>query len=159
MDRVGIYKIGRSNTIKPLAYCVLVTLLFQLFMSAMVLLNPNMVNQTSWLNSALGDKVLICSAEGFKWVDANALIETNQQVTSLFDSSADVPEHEPLALTCPLLDACQYYLFISALLIIVLSLWLTNRKLNIHHYQYLCSLQKVYLHLAPKASPPTLLHA
>ncbi|MCE2594833.1 hypothetical protein K6Y31_08390 [Motilimonas cestriensis] len=145
-----------------MAYFVIVALLFQIFISATVLLNPALVTQSNWLNSALGDNVLLCTSTGFKWVDINELVETNQvnaSQSSPVTSTATNTEHDSVNFTCPLLKACQYYALLSALLILVLSAWLTRSKIALPHYVYLCSLQKVYLLHAPKTSPPALFTA
>ncbi|MDO6527161.1 hypothetical protein Q4519_15880 [Motilimonas sp. 1_MG-2023] len=153
MDRLT----PQFGTQRRMTYFVIVALLFQIFISATVLLNPALVTHSSWLNSALGDKVLICTSTGFKWVDINELVETNQtnlsENTPTSSNQANT-EHDSVTFTCPLLKACQYYALLAALLVLVLTTWLARNKIAIPYYLYICSLQKVYLLNAPKTSPP-----
>ncbi len=149
-------RIIRNNTSmqKVLALYVIATLLFQLYLLATMALNPSQVHSKNWLSNAQGEKVLLCTAEGFKWVDISELIAAND--------SGDASQHNyhaPLKFSCPLLDVCQLALLIFAVIASVIAQWLARIQPLFHAYRYLRATQRIYLSLAPKQSPPNFIYA
>lgn len=138
-----------QSTHKALALYVIAALLFQIYLLATMALNPSQVRQQTWLSDSQGGKVLLCTAQGFQWVDISEIIETN----SLKNSQSD-KEHQELKFHCPLLEVCQFSLTLVALCLAAIFVWLSLPRTIHNKYECLLSLQKVYLSLAPKHSPP-----
>ncbi|KIE19919.1 hypothetical protein SE23_13290 [Vibrio sinaloensis] len=134
---------------KVMALYVISALLFQLYLLATLSLNPSQVHNNNWLAQAQGEKVLLCTAEGFKWVDINELIEDNNSTT--LDSNEI---HDPLKFSCPLLDVCQLVILVAALVLVALTQWLCRTKANSNPPLLILCQQRIYLSLAPKQSPP-----
>lgn len=135
-----------------MAALVITSLLFQIYLSATIVLNPEQINQSNWLNKLQGEKVLLCTAEGFKWVNINDVIQQNHAKTT--SDSTDNIDHHPLQYSCPILKACQYSLLLVVGLLCLLLAWLTRYSSTTNTYQFHQCQQKVYLLLAPKNSPP-----
>ncbi|MBH9740649.1 hypothetical protein [Vibrio navarrensis] len=142
-------RINPQTKQKVVAFYVIIALLFQIYLLATMALNPSQVNQQNWLSDSQGGKVLLCTAQGFKWVDISELIEANNLETSDADSG-----HENLKFHCPLLKACQFSLSLAVLCLAVILAWLSRPAPTRIFYQHLLCLQKVYLSIAPKQSPP-----
>lgn len=135
---------------KVMAVYVIAALLFQIYLLATMALNPSQVHNKNWLSEAQGEKILLCTAEGFKWVDIKELIEDN---TISSPSNSDF--HDPLKFSCPLLDICQFSISLLAIVIAAIALWLCRVTAPFANYSHFHCERKIYLSLAPKQSPPT----
>ncbi|BDR13977.1 hypothetical protein [Vibrio sp. STUT-A11] len=133
-----------------MAIYVIAAVLFQIYLLATMALNPSQVHNKNWLSEAQGEKILLCTAEGFKWVDIKDLIEDN---TMGSPSNTDV--HDPLKFSCPLLDVCQFSISVLAMVIAAIALWLCRVTAPFVNYLHIHCQRKIYLSLAPKQSPPT----
>ncbi len=93
------------------AIAVIFAVLFQLYLASTAALNPTQVHNKSWLNKVQNEKVLLCTAEGFKWVDINTLIAANAQPSSEFIDNLKL--HDGFQFECPLLQAVQFFLLVA----------------------------------------------
>lgn len=134
---------------RVMALYVITALLFQLYLLATLSLNPSQVHNNNWLAEAQGEKVLLCTADGFKWVDINELIEDNNSAT--LDSNEI---HDPLKFSCPLLDVCKLSVLIMAIVLAAIALWLCRVNTRSIASPLLLCQRKFYLSVAPKQSPP-----
>lgn len=148
-----MHKLRKRKDFKIImAAFVIISLLFQIYLSATIVLNPGQITQSNWLNKLQGEKVLLCTTEGFKWVNINDVIQQNQSQS--LSSSTDNLDHQPLQYSCPILKACQYSLLLVVGLLCLLQAWLARYTPIRNKYQFHQCQQKVYLSLAPKHSPP-----
>ncbi len=137
-----------------MAIYVIAALLFQIYLLATMALNPSQVNNKNWLSEAQGEKILLCTAEGFKWVKISELIEDNAM------SPLPVDEiHDPLKFQCPLLEMCQFSITMIAMVLAALAVWLCRIATSSTPYHHVQSYRKIYLALAPKQSPPSTFFA
>jgi len=60
------------------AVMIIIAVLFQLYLTSTAALNPTHIHSENWLNQVQDEKVLMCTADGFKWVDINELIEVDK---------------------------------------------------------------------------------
>lgn len=147
-----VMHISRNKQIKQkvMAIYVIAALLFQIYLLATMALNPSQVNNKNWLSEAQGEKILLCTAEGFKWVDIRELIGDNaERPVSLNDI------HEPLKFQCPLLEMCQFSIVMMALVLAAIAVWLYRVTSSYLDYSHTYCFNKIYLTLAPKQSPPS----
>ncbi len=133
---------------------VIAALLFQIYLLATMVLNPSQVHNENWLSDAQDEKVLLCTSEGFKWVDVRELIEANSETTFDIDSI-----HEPLKFSCPLLDVCKISAILAAIVLTAITLWLARFSPNFPNYQHISCKRNLYLSIAPKQSPPFMVYA
>ncbi len=101
------------------ALAVIFAVLFQLYLASTATLNPTQVHNKSWLNKVQNEKVLLCTAEGFKWVDINTLIAANAQPSSEFIDNLKL--HDGFQFECPLLQAVQFFLLVAVWLYLPFS--------------------------------------
>ena len=134
---------------KVMALYVIAALLFQIYLLATMVLNPSQVHSQSWLSDAQNEKVLLCTSEGFKWVNVDELINANNHSESVIDSA-----HEPLKFSCPLLDVFKLSAIVAAFLLATVTLWLARYTPTISCYQHIGCRRDLYLLIAPKQSPP-----
>lgn len=139
---------------KAIALYVIAALLFQLYLLATLSLNPSQVHNNNWLAEAQGEKVLLCTADGFKWVDINELIADNNR--GMLESGEI---HDPLRFSCPLLDVCQLSLLVMAIVLTAIALWLCRIHIRAIVASLLLCQRKRYLSVAPKHSPPQAFQA
>lgn len=137
-----------------MALYVIAALLFQIYLLATMVLNPSQVHNENWLSDAQDEKILLCTSEGFKWVDVSELIEANDDETVTLDSV-----HEPLKFSCPLLDICKISAIVAALILTAMTLWLARFSPTIPNYQHISCRRNLYLSIAPKQSPPFFVYA
>ena len=137
-----------------MAIYVVAALLFQIYLLATMALNPSQVHNKNWLSEAQGEKILLCTAEGFKWVDIKELIDNNAEAPL---SLGEV--HDPLKFQCPLLEMCQFSVVMFALVLTAIAVWLCRATGPYIGYSHIYCFNKIYLALAPKQSPPSVFSA
>ncbi len=136
------------------ALAVIFAVLFQLYLASTAVLNPTQVHQNNWLNKVQNEQVLLCTADGFKWVDINTLIAANSSVSSEYIHSLDL--HDGFQFECPLLQAVQFFLSCAIGLYFANFLKLQRIKQSLLLYQFTQCGRLVYRHVAPKQSPPCI---
>ncbi|QFQ80766.1 hypothetical protein [Vibrio harveyi] len=134
------------------AITIIIAVLFQLYLTSTAALNPTQIHSENWLNQVQDEKVLLCTADGFKWVDINELIEANTLPNSEFVQ--DLNLHDGFQFECPLLQAAQFFISIALGLYLATLSWLRRTKNTLIHYQFAICGKQVYKHVAPKQSPP-----
>ncbi|ENC6708148.1 hypothetical protein ABKY54_002713 [Vibrio harveyi] len=134
------------------AITIIIAVLFQLYLTSTAALNPTQIHSENWLNQVQDEKVLLCTADGFKWVDINELIEANALPNSEFVQ--DLNLHDGFQFECPLLQAAQFFISIALGLYLATLSWLRRTKSTLIHYQFAICGKQVYKHVAPKQSPP-----
>ncbi|BFN34177.1 hypothetical protein VHTUMSATKI_43720 [Vibrio harveyi] len=134
------------------AITIIIAVLFQLYLTSTAALNPTQIHSENWLNQVQDEKVLLCTADGFKWVDINELIEANALPNSEFVQ--DLNLHDGFQFECPLLQAAQFFISIALGLYLATLSWLRRTKNTPIHYQFAICGKQVYKHVAPKQSPP-----
>ncbi|WP_447468839.1 hypothetical protein [Vibrio harveyi] len=134
------------------AITIIIAVLFQLYLTSTAALNPTQIHSENWLNQVQDEKVLLCTADGFKWVDINELIEANALPNSEFVQ--DLNLHDGFQFECPLLQAAQFFISIALGLYLATLSWLRRTKNTLIHYQFAICGKQVYKHIAPKQSPP-----
>ncbi|MGD1505401.1 hypothetical protein ACP6H7_16930 [Vibrio harveyi] len=134
------------------AITIIIAVLFQLYLTSTAALNPTQIHSENWLNQVQNEKVLLCTADGFKWVDINELIEANALPNSEFVQ--DLNLHDGFQFECPLLQAAQFFISIALGLYLATLSWLRRTKNTLIHYQFAICGKQVYKHVAPKQSPP-----
>lgn len=134
------------------AVMIIIAVLFQLYLTSTAALNPTQIHSENWLNQVQDEKVLLCTADGFKWVDINELIEANALPNSEFVQ--DLNLHDGFQFECPLLQAAQFFISIALGLYLATLSWLRRTKNTLIHYQFAICGKQVYKHVAPKQSPP-----
>ncbi|EMJ3467821.1 hypothetical protein WMQ67_05735 [Vibrio harveyi] len=134
------------------AITIIIAVLFQLYLTSTAALNPTQIHSENWLNQVQDEKVLLCTADGFKWVDINELIEANALPNSEFVQ--DLNLHDGFQFECPLLQAAQFFISIALGLYLATLSWLRRTKNTLIHYQFAICGKQVYKHVAPKQSPP-----
>ncbi|NNN79577.1 hypothetical protein [Vibrio sp. 11-4(1)] len=139
------------------AIAVIIAVLFQLYLASTATLNPTQVHNTTWLNKVQSEKVLLCTADGFKWVDISTLIEANAQPSSTLIQ--DLNLHEGFQFECPLLQAVQFFLLVAIGLYLTTIHWLRRVKKVLTPYRFSKCDKLVYKHIAPKHSPPSVFPA
>ena len=139
------------------AIAVIIAVLFQLYLASTATLNPTQVHSTTWLNKVQSEKVLLCTADGFKWVDISTLIEANAQPSSTLIQ--DLNLHEGFQFECPLLQAVQFFLLVAIGLYLTTIHWLRRVKNALTPYRFSKCDKLVYKHIAPKHSPPSVFPA
>lgn len=116
------------------AIAVIFAVLFQLYLASTASLNPTQVHNKSWLNKVQNEKVLLCTAEGFKWVDINTLIAANAQPSSEFIDNLKL--HDGFQFECPLLQAVQFFLLVAVGLYLATIQWLRRVKHALTPYHF-----------------------
>jgi len=150
-----MHKIRNKYGIQRLmAAFVIIAMLFQIYIAATISLNPGEVTQKNWSTGLQSEKILLCTPQGFIWVDVNDLITQNSDGS---DSSEE--ERKSLKFSCPLLKAFKYSILFAAILICLLCVWLNRLTQTNPQYSFNVCQQKVYLSLAPKQSPPVIFYA
>ncbi|WP_049537610.1 hypothetical protein [Vibrio harveyi] len=134
------------------AITIIIAVLFQLYLTSTAALNPTQIHSENWLNQVQDEKVLLCTADGFKWVDINELIEANALPNSEFVQELNL--HDGFQFECPLLQAAQFFISIALGLYLATLSWLRRTKNTLIHYQFAICGKQVYKHVAPKQSPP-----
>ncbi|MGD1448578.1 hypothetical protein [Vibrio harveyi] len=134
------------------AITIIIAVLFQLYLTSTAALNPTQIHSENWLNQVQDEKVLLCTADGFKWVDINELIEANALPNSEFVQNLNL--HDGFQFECPLLQAAQFFISIALGLYLATLSWLRRTKNTLIHYQFAICGKQVYKHVAPKQSPP-----
>lgn len=134
------------------AIAVIFAVLFQLYLASTAVLNPTQVHNKSWLSEFQSEKVLLCTADGFKWVDINTLIEANSHATSSFIHNLNL--HEGFQFECPLLQAVQFFVLCAIGFYLATIDWLRRVKQSLTPYRFTQCGRLVYKHVAPKQSPP-----
>ncbi|MGD1392256.1 hypothetical protein ACP6IB_04895 [Vibrio harveyi] len=134
------------------AITIIIAVLFQLYLTSTAALNPTQIHSENWLNQVQDEKVLLCTADGFKWVDINELIEANALPNSEFVQGLNL--HDGFQFECPLLQAAQFFISIALGLYLATLSWLRRTKNTLIHYQFAICGKQVYKHVAPKQSPP-----
>ncbi|EMB9228681.1 hypothetical protein [Vibrio harveyi] len=134
------------------AITIIIAVLFHLYLTSTAALNPTQIHSENWLNQVQDEKVLLCTADGFKWVDINELIEANALPNSEFVQ--DLNLHDGFQFECPLLQAAQFFISIALGLYLATLSWLRRTKNTLIHYQFAICGKQVYKHVAPKQSPP-----
>ncbi|HDM8163926.1 TPA: hypothetical protein P0E23_001279 [Vibrio harveyi] len=134
------------------AITIIIAVLFQLYLTSTAALNPTQIHSENWLSQVQDEKVLLCTADGFKWVDINELIEANALPNSEFVQ--DLNLHDGFQFECPLLQAAQFFISIALGLYLATLSWLRRTKNTLIHYQFAICGKQVYKHVAPKQSPP-----
>ncbi|MFZ3464267.1 hypothetical protein [Vibrio harveyi] len=134
------------------AITIIIAVLFQLYLTSTAALNPTQIHSENWLNQVQDEKVLLCTADGFKWVDINELIEANALPNSEFVQ--DLNLHDGFQFECPLLQTAQFFISIALGLYLATLSWLRRTKNTLIHYQFAICGKQVYKHVAPKQSPP-----
>ncbi len=147
----------QSRKQRLVAISVIIAVLFQLYLASNTVLNPTQVNSKNWLSQVQGEQVLLCTADGFKWVDINTLVIENSIASSEFMQSLHL--HENVQFECPLLQAVQFFLLCSIAIYLSTIHW--SRRLNnaLIQYHFAQCGKWVYKHIAPKQSPPCLFPA
>lgn len=139
------------------AFAVIFAVLFQLYLASTAVLNPTQIHNSNWLSEAQGERVLLCTADGFKWVDINTLVAANKHTSSEFVKSLHL--HDDFHFECPLLQAVQFFLLCSIGLLLATIHWLRRVKHAKILYHFTQCRRLVYKHLAPKHSPPCIFPA
>ncbi|EKM21818.1 hypothetical protein VCHENC01_3955 [Vibrio harveyi] len=134
------------------AITIIIAVLFQLYLTSTAALNPTQIHSENWLNQVQDEKVLLCTADGFKWVDINELIEANALPNSELVQGLNL--HDGFQFECPLLQAAQFFISIALGLYLATLSWLRRTKNTLIHYQFAICGKQVYKHVAPKQSPP-----
>ncbi|MEH0712095.1 hypothetical protein [Vibrio owensii] len=138
------------------AVMIIIAVLFQLYLTSTAALNPTQIHSENWLNQVQDEKVLLCTADGFKWVDINELIEANALPNSEFVQ--DLNLHDGFQFECPLLQAAQFFIAIAFGLYLTTLSWLRRTKHVFTPYHFAACGKKVYKYVAPKQSPPCVFH-
>ncbi|GLR05886.1 hypothetical protein GCM10007906_34740 [Vibrio hyugaensis] len=134
------------------AVAIIIAVLFQLYLTSTVALNPTQIHGENWLNQVQDEKVLLCTADGFKWVDVNELIQANALPNS--DFIQDLNLHDSIQFECPLLQAAQFFISVALGLFLATIFWLRRSKHTLISYDFALCGRQVYKHVAPKQSPP-----
>ncbi|CAM2792664.1 hypothetical protein [Vibrio mytili] len=134
------------------ALAIIIAVLFQLYLASTAALNPTQVHSTNWLNDVQNEKVLLCTADGFKWVDINTLIVANTHASSSFIENLHL--HDTIQFKCPLLQAVQFFIFVALGLYLGSIHWIQRAKDRPTPYHFTQSNQSTYKFVAPKHSPP-----
>lgn len=137
---------------KAVTLYVIAALLFQIYLLSATVLNPSQVKTR--VTQSTTEKVLLCTPQGFKWVEISQLIDSN-----ISDSLSGSGEHESLNFHCPLLEACHFFLILVAACLIAMTYWLSRQAICYACYCHFACKQKVYLSVAPKQSPPSIVFA
>lgn len=146
-----------QRTQRVAALTVIFAVLFQLYLASTAVLNPRNVHNTNWLSEVQNEKVLLCTADGFKWVDINTLIAANNQDAS--PVIHDLNLHEGFQFECPLLQAVQFFMLCAIGLYFGTIHWFRRVKHALIPYHFTLSGRLVYKHIAPKQSPPCIFPA
>ncbi|MDV6250335.1 hypothetical protein [Vibrio sp. EA2] len=146
-----------QKTQRGAAIAVIFAVLFQLYLASTAVLNPTQVHNKNWLSEFQNEKVLLCTADGFKWVDISTLIEANYHTASPFIHNLNL--HEGFQFECPLLQAVQLFLLCAIGLYLATINWLRRVKHALTPYHFTQSGRLVYKHVAPKQSPPCIFPA
>ncbi|WP_370646541.1 DUF2946 family protein [Photobacterium sp. OFAV2-7] len=119
------------------------------FLSSVVILNPSHYQGGgNWLT---GEKVLICTSEGLKWISVDSLKQQNSAL-SQHDSQG---EHGDIKFHCPLLKHHQSIgTFPTEALFFLLALLSLHQKFRLNNRKSFS--QRIYFMYAPKHSPPCL---
>lgn len=142
----------QHRTQRTAALAIIIAVLFQLYLASTAVMNPTQVHSKNWLNEIQNEQVLLCTADGFKWVDVNTLIAANHESSSEFIKGLHL--HDGFQSECPLLQAVQFFLLIAIGLYLAKIHWLRRFKHSLTLYQFTQSGKLVYKHVAPKQSPP-----
>ncbi|MGY0614442.1 hypothetical protein [Vibrio sp. FJH11] len=134
------------------ALAIILAVLFQLYLASSAVINPTQVHSKNWLNEIQNEQVLLCTADGFRWVNVNTLIAANQETSSEFIKSLHL--HDGFQFECPLLQSVQFFLLIAIGFYLGKIHWLRRFKQSLVLYQFTQSGKLVYKYVAPKQSPP-----
>ncbi|WP_319534224.1 hypothetical protein [uncultured Vibrio sp.] len=145
------------KTQRVAAMAVILAVLFQLYLASTAVLNPTQVHNKNWLSEFQNEKVLLCTADGFKWVSINSLIAANSDSASPFIHNLNL--HEGFQFECPLLQAVQLFVLCAIGLCLATIDWLRRVKPLLSPYRLAQCGRLVYKHIAPKQSPPCIFPA
>ncbi|UXI03202.1 hypothetical protein [Photobacterium sp. TY1-4] len=123
----------------------LLSILLTQFLSAIVVLNPaHYQGNGNWLT---GEKVLICTSQGLKWVEVSQLRHQNQTDAATGETPHVLKFHCPILKLPPVLEhtplAAGFFLLTLLFCFFPVQLFNCNRVLERIYYRY-----------APKQSPP-----
>ncbi|UTV30665.1 hypothetical protein [Photobacterium atrarenae] len=127
----------------------LLSILLTQFLSAIVVLNPaHYQGNGNWLT---GEKVLICTSEGLKWVAVSELRIQNSQEATANETPHALKFHCPILKLPPVLEhaplAAGFFLLALLFCFYPVRLFNCNRVL-----------ERIYFNYAPKHSPPVRHH-
>ncbi|WP_160658125.1 hypothetical protein [Photobacterium alginatilyticum] len=119
------------------------------FLSSVVILNPSQYQGSgNWLT---GEKVLICTSEGLKWISVDSL---HQQNSALSQQHASQGEHGDIKFHCPILKHHQATgTFLTGVLFFLLAVLSLHQKFRLNNRKSFS--QRIYFSYAPKHSPPS----
>lgn len=146
----------RENSSRVSALIIL-SIVLNGFLSSIVVLNPTAFSGNSnWLTAPLTEKILICTAEGLRWIDPSTLLQKNAQQSAFSSdkSSLNHNQYQHYQFHCPLLKHHQPAELLAYLGIFILFAMLvvaTLKRLSL--CPFFCY-EKMYLTYAPKQSPP-----
>ncbi|WP_264906982.1 hypothetical protein [Vibrio sp. STUT-A11] len=146
-----------QKTQRVAALAVILAVLFQLYLASTAVLNPTQVHNKNWLSEFQNEKVLLCTADGFKWVNINSLIAANSDAASPFLHNLNL--HEGFHFECPLLQAVQFFVLCAIGLYLTTIDWLRRARRALTLYRFTQCGRLVYKHVAPKHSPPCIFPA
>jgi len=131
-----------------MALIVILSFLFNSLVSSIVVLNPKQFNsQSRNISQVISEKVLICTSDGLKWVDAQELIADNEQNPS---SNHKAQNH------CPFLKYYQQQILLLQICCFLIYLALVIIQSSKLFEGFTARLNKLYLSCAPKQSPPAI---
>ncbi|MGP8307881.1 hypothetical protein [Vibrio sp. YIC-376] len=142
----------QHRTQRIAALAIIIAVLFQLYLASTAVMNPTQVHSKNWLNEIQNEQVLLCTADGFKWVDINTLITANSDASSEFIDGLHL--HDGFQFECPLLQSVQFFLLVGIGFYLATIHWLRRVKSSLTLYQFTQCGKLVYKHVAPKQSPP-----
>ncbi len=118
------------------------------FLSSVVILNPSQYEGGgNWLT---GEKVLICTSNGLKWISIDSLQLQNSAWSKQHD---DQNEHGDIQFHCPLLKHHQSVgIFPAEALFFLLVLLSLHQKIRLANRKSVS--ERIYFSYAPKHSPP-----
>ncbi|MCG7499448.1 hypothetical protein MHO82_21505 [Vibrio sp. Of7-15] len=123
-------------------------ILFKVYLSAVVVLNPSAYSTANSIFSVNADeKVLICTTTGLKWVNVADLLSENKQSS---------PGDAHFQLHCPILKNNNQYSFQVVVAHFLPYLSIAPFKYTFAAIPAQFSGSKKYLEFAPKQSPPAL---
>ncbi len=140
-----------SRIAKQITVLIAVSMLSQIYLSTVLVLNSQNLQQTNWLSSLFTDKVLICSDNGMQWVSVSEIIAHNKARLGVTEQDKS---EQPKQLDCPLLKAFKYPVLLFAILLSLFQLWLKPPVSIFNKYSFQPCWKKLTVQLAPKQSPP-----
>ncbi|MCW8328396.1 hypothetical protein MD588_06200 [Photobacterium sp. SDRW27] len=140
---------SRENHIKQwVVVLTILAILLTNFLNSVVILNPSAYHGgKNWLT---GEKVLICTNQGLKWIDISTLNQLHRNHSGKHETAST---HHEMKFHCPILKHHQPLSSFPStaifFLLVVLSL-IQNIRLNSRE----AVSERIYFSYAPKHSPP-----